>query len=103
MAPNQVSLLNVGSVRRNLCGNVKSKVKFKFCVGDRVRIGKSRRTLKKGYLPDWTEKIFTICKRITKEIPIYKLTDDSGEILEGSFYKEELQKVIKEQRGQYIS
>ena len=27
---------------------------------------------------------------------VYKLTDDSGEILEGSCYEEELQKVIKE-------
>ena len=51
----------------------------------------------KGYLPDWTEEIFTISKRITKERPICK--DDSGEILEGSFYEEELQKVIK---GDYI-
>ena len=96
MAPNQVSLLNVGLVRRNLSGNVKSKVEFKFPVGDRVRISKNQRTFKKGYLPNWTEEIFTISKRITKECPSYKLTDNSEEILEGSFYEEELQKVIKE-------
>ena len=96
MAPNQVSLLNVDLVRRNLYGNVESKIKFKFLVGDPVCISKSRRTFKKGYLPNWTEEIFTICKRITRERPIYKLTDDSGEILEGSFYEEKLQKVIKE-------
>ena len=53
-------------------------------------------TFKKGYLPNWAEEIFTIFKRITKESPIYKLTDDYGEILEGSFYEEKLQKVIKE-------
>ena len=94
--PYQVSLLSVGLVRRNLYDNVKSKVKFKFCVGDCVHISKSRGTFKKGYLPNWTEEIFTICKRITKEHPIYKLTDDSGEILEHSFHEEELQKVIKE-------
>ena len=52
MAPNQVSLLNVGLARRNLYGNVKSKVKLKFRVGGRVRISKSRRTFKKGYLPN---------------------------------------------------
>ena len=96
MAPNQVSLLNVGSVRRNLYGNVKSKIKFQVRVGDRLRISKSRRTFRKGYVSDWTKEIFTICKRITKERPIYKLTDDSREILEGSFYEEELQKVTKE-------
>ena len=96
VAPNQVSLLNVGLVRRNVYGNVKSKVKFKFHIRDRIRISKSPRTFKKGYLPNWTEEIFTFSKRITKECPIYKLTDDSREILEGSFYEEELQKVIKE-------
>ena len=84
-------------MRRNLNGNVKSNVKFKFRVGDRARIIKSRRTFKKGYLPDWTGVIFTICKRIIKESPIYRLTDNSGEILEGSFYEEELHKVIKEE------
>ena len=96
VAPNQVSLLNVGLVRRNVYGNVKYKVKFKFHIRDRIRISESRRTFKKGYLPNWTEEIFTFSKRITKECPIYKLTDDSREILEGSFYEEELQKVIKE-------
>ena len=81
------------------------KQKYKFRVGDRACINKNRRTFKKGYLPDWTEEIFTISQRITKERPIYKLTDDSGEILEGSFQEEELQKVIKEDnifRMEYI-
>ena len=79
MAPNQVGLLSVGLVKRNLNGNVKSKVKFKFHVRDRVRISKSRKTFMKGYLPNWTEETFAICKRITKEHPIYKLMDDYGE------------------------
>ena len=59
-----------------------SKVKFKFCAGDQVRINKSRRAFKNGYLPNWTEEIFTISKRITKELPILiQADDDSGEIL----------------------
>ena len=56
VTPNQVSLLSVGLVRTNLYGNVKSKVKFKFLVVDHVRISKSGRTFKKGYLPDWTKR-----------------------------------------------
>ena len=74
MAPNKVSLLSVGLVRRNLYGNDKSKVKFKFRVGDGVRICKSRKAFKKGYLPNWTEEIFTISKGIAKERQIYTLT-----------------------------
>ena len=83
-------------MRIKLYGNVKSEVKFKSRVGDRVRISKSRRTFKRGYSPWWTEEISTISKRIAKEHPIYKLTDDSGGILEGSFYQEELQEVLKD-------
>ena len=83
VAPNQVCLLIFGSVRRNLYDNVKSKEKFNFCAGDRVRISKRRKTFKKGHLPNWTEEIFTVSKRTTEERPIYKLTDNSGEILEG--------------------
>ena len=92
MASNQVSLLNVGLVRGNLYGNITSKVKFQFRLGVLIRINK--RTFKKRYLPNWTEEIFNISKRITKERPIYKLKDDSGEIQEGYFYEEKLQKVI---------
>ena len=63
LAPNEVSLLNVDLVRRNLYGNIKSKVKFKVSVEDRVLISKSRRTFRKRYLPNWTEEIFTISQR----------------------------------------
>ena len=45
---------------------------------------------------DMTIFVFTFFKRIARELSIYQLTDDSGEILEVSFYEEELHKVIKE-------
>ncbi len=96
MTPNQVNVMNIGLVRRNLYGTSKPQFKFRFREGDRVRISKSRRTFKKGYLPNWTEEIFTIAKRLHKDPPMYKLKDDAGETLEGSFYEQELQKVIKE-------
>ena len=95
MAPNQVSLTNIGLVRRNLYGKNVSKIKYKYRIGDNVRISKSRRIFKKGYLPNWTEEIFTIAARNGKDRPTYKLKDHSGELLEGSFYEEEIQKVIK--------
>ena len=58
-APSSVSLLNVGQVRRKLYGKswTKPMRKFKFKLGDQVRIGKSRRTFKKGYLPSWTHDL----------------------------------------------
>ena len=50
----------------------------------------------KSYLPNYTEEMFTIYKRFARQVPVYKLKDDAGEILDGTFYEAELQKVIKE-------
>jgi hypothetical protein len=60
-----------------------------------VRLSKAKRTFKKGYLPDWTEELLTVVKCIDTSPPVYLVKDDHGEILEGTFYAEELQKVIK--------
>ena len=96
-APSSVSLLNVGQVRRKLCGKswTKPMRKFKFKLGDQVRISKSRRTFKKGYLPSWTQEIFTVTKIIPRVPPVYRLRDYADDEIEGVFYAEELQKVQK--------
>ena len=49
----------------------------------------------KSYLPNYREEMFTIYKRFARQVPVYKLKDDAGEILEGTFYELELQKIIK--------
>ena len=72
------------------------RIKFKFNVGDQVRISKMKRTFEKGYLPGWTEEIFTISKRISRRPPVYQLKDYNDEELEGTFYESELQEVKKE-------
>jgi hypothetical protein len=61
-----------------------------------VRLSKAKRTFKKGYLPNWTEELFTVVKCIETRRPVYLVKDDHGEILEGIFYAEEIQKVIKQ-------
>ena len=43
----------------------------------------------------WTEELFMVVKCIETRPPVYLVKDDHGEILEGTFYAEELQKVIK--------
>ena len=75
--------------------DVQKRVRFKFQVGDRVRISKVKRMFEKSYLPNYTEEMFTIYKRFARQVPVYKLKDDAGEILEGTFYEPELQKIIK--------
>lgn len=71
--------------------------RVKFSLGDRVRISKVRRVFKKGYLPSWTEELFTI-SRVNRTTPMtYVLKDDHGEELAGTFYPEEIQKVGEKQ------
>ena len=56
---------------------------------------KSRRTFKKGYLPSWTQEIFTVTKIIPRAPPVYRLRDYADDEIEDVFYAEELQKVHK--------
>ena len=74
---------------------VKKNIKYKFEIGDQVRISKMKRTFAKGYLPNFSKEIFTISQQIPRQPPVYKLKDYDQEELDGTFYNEELQKVIK--------
>ena len=67
----------------------------KFQVGDEVRLSKAKQVFAKGYLPNWTEEIFTV-SRVLNTIPAhYKVHDYINEEIVGSFYGAELQKVVK--------
>ena len=92
-----VSLLSVGQVRRKLYGKswMKPRRELKFKLSDQVRVSKSRRTFKNGYLLSWTQEIFTVTKIIPRVPPVYQLRDYANYEIEGVFYTEELQKVHK--------
>ena len=47
---------------------MKPKRELKFKSSDQVR--KPRRTFKKGYLPSWTQEIFTVTKIIPRVPPV---------------------------------
>lgn len=70
-------------------------VKYKFEINDHVRISKLKQTFRKGYLPNWTDEVFIIYKRYPTHPPTYLLKDLKGSNVEGRFYEEELQNVIK--------
>lgn len=69
---------------------------FPFQVNDQVRITKTKKTFRRGYLPNWTPETFTVYKRFSTNPPTFLLKDLSGEIITGRFYGHELQKVIKD-------
>ncbi|KAJ8024304.1 hypothetical protein HOLleu_37010 [Holothuria leucospilota] len=50
----------------------------------------------KGYLPRWTEELFTIDQCLPRHPVVYRLKDWEGEWFEGTFYEAELQKVTKD-------
>ena len=96
MAPSEVNAQNEKQVLRKLFPAIKRRrIKWKFTVGDTVRISQARQAFKKGYLPKWTEEIFVVKSRHGANPPTYALKDYSVEVIAGKFYSEELQKVVK--------
>ena len=86
---------NQTTVSKRLYGRKGPTKSCKFSLGDGGGISKAKRTFKKGYLPNWTEEVFTVVKCIATRPPVRLFKDDHGEILEGTFYAEKIQKVIK--------
>ena len=67
--------------------------KPKFAIGDKVRISKYKRSIfDKGCTPNWTEEIFVIDRVIPTSPITSSIADLMGEVIEGSFYEQELQK-----------
>jgi len=93
----------VGDVREEVFSNrPPSTKKSDIKVGDTVRISKVKNVFAKGYLPNWTEEIFTVASINRKTSPVcYKLKDYNGEVIEGSFYREEIEHVIHKD-DQYV-
>ena len=71
---------------------LKSK-KPRFQIRDKVRLSMVTQIFRKGYLPKWTEEIFTVSKIIKRKPVVYRVKDLSGEEIDGTFYEEEMQKV----------
>lgn len=96
--PASVNLSNAETVRRTLYSDdvTRAQTAFRHNVGDTVRISMTARPFRKGYLPNWTTELFTVKERISRSPPVYKLKDYAGEELKGTFYDQELQKVVKE-------
>ena len=69
--------------------------KWKYDVGDRVRITMRRQPFKKGYLRRWSEEIFVIDARLPTVPVTYRLKDLADEAIKGKFYELEIQKVVK--------
>lgn len=95
--PALVNATNILSVYKNLMQKHKlSKCKNpKFQKDDTVRISKYKKTFEKSYMTNFSEEIFKI-KQVIHHRPniLYRLCDLNGENIDGTFYENEIQKVI---------
>ena len=68
-----------------------------FALGDKVRISVHKSLFTKGATANWSEEIFQVRNVKTSTDPIvYELRDLAGEDVNGTFYKEQLQKTNQE-------
>lgn len=96
MKPSEVTPAKTLQIFENLYGTLPLKTElpqFKFKEGDIVRISKYRGIFDKKYEQSFTDEYFTVTECIPRVPPVYKLRDIHGEILKGTFYEAELQKV----------
>ena len=94
MTPNEVTKHNEVAVRHRLYPVRFKPRRYKFRVGDFVRIPKTHSVFRKGFEAQWTEEFFKVRKRFFQETPAYRLEDLMGEEILGTFYEDQLQKVI---------
>ena len=81
---------------------LRPKIRYKFKVGDTVRISHLRSVFQREYDQRWTTEIFKVRSRDHRGgLPIYHIEDWDGEEVIGSFYEPELKKVKVDETTEY--
>ena len=96
-APASVNKDNAMDIWVKLYGSWKSGDIGDIHIGDLVRISKVKGIFEKGYLPNWTEEEFTVVGINRNVSPTtYTLSDYEGQTIEGSFYRQEIQPITRD-------
>ena len=85
MAPASVNVKNERLVRQKLFHKHPEKTKWRFDIDQRVRISKRKQALEKGYLPVWSEVIFSIRQKFSTTPVTYAINDLADEEIKGRF------------------
>ena len=101
MAPADVNFGNERIVRARLYPIKPKTYKWKYNVGDRVRITMQRQPFRKGYIGRWSQELFEIDERLATVPVTYQLKDLAGDAIKGKFYEAEIQKVAKSDDEQF--
>ena len=102
--PNKINKSNEKKTFKNLYESNKLPfIKILYKKGDKVRISKDKGTFPKGYTPNFSREIFIIDKVIPRYPIVYKLKDLMNEKIEGVFYEQQLNKILKSDDVYFIS
>ncbi|KAL3087856.1 hypothetical protein niasHS_009594 [Heterodera schachtii] len=94
MCPADVNFQNAEALRQKLHNAAENVVRRppRYRVGDRVRIEKYKHVFQKGYLPRFTNELFTVAEVHTERSPVvYRLRDDHNEIISGTVEQQFMQ------------
>lgn len=83
--------------------NKQRKKKFRYKIGDSVRIADTKQLFDRAYTSKWSGEIFFITNRFLSQntIPLYTLKDFSGDAVIGTFFEEEMQRVYLNDNQEY--
>jgi len=101
LSPAEVDVTNEDMVRVRLYPVKPKSYKWRYSIGDKVRITVRRRPFQKGYLGGWSTEIFIIDARLPTVPVTYRLKDLAGEVIKGRFYGPEIQKVVKDDNERF--
>jgi len=94
MTPNEVNKTTEDIVRNRLYPPKSTKKpRFRFEVGDKVRIPRAKNPFAKAYEGNWTKELFSIDERHSTKPVTYTLKDLNNESIKGKFYESELNRV----------
>ena len=96
MRPADVTPEHVSAIWKRTYKDVQfvTEPKSKLKVNDVVRIPYTREAFDKGYKDNWIAEPFKVAGLVNRDRRVYKIKDTTDDVLEGTFYPEELQQVI---------
>ncbi|RWS18391.1 hypothetical protein B4U80_00741, partial [Leptotrombidium deliense] len=101
MKPSQVNQFNEKEVFHNIYKTSvrnMNKKKGKSLIGNDATVRRKikRNPFDKGYYSNWTDAIYRVKSTSNKDIPMYTLSDERGNTIEGKFYKHDIQEINKD-------
>ena len=90
------------TIKRESKNELKKKKRYKFKIGQTVRISHIRSVFDREYSQKWTGELFKVKSRYRREdVNVYTLEGWDGETIEGTFYEPELQAVNVDETTEY--